>query len=225
MKTYIDIDSIFDTRIAIINHMSEKRAKKIAKDKNYSHRLSDDFSKIDKSFNQARFEELWSVRGDLDLGPMVATSIVFDMLYDTCQRDMVRASGVDLETETLIVNTFPYAFTAGELDDLRSVLEEDTAFESVTFVSYNLDLLTPTYFNTGFGKVYMYDLDSWLKSHIKALEKTTLFKVEFTCPLHLKGKLRVGMSLNAVVENVKMELRGFLKYDPQPSSKYCFVIE
>lgn len=224
MKVYIDFDSIFDIRMAIVNALDPELAVRIANNENYLTRLSDDLSYLDGRFDKEAFNDLYAKRGSLGLTDMATTAVLDELFIERCERDKAIAQGLDLPKETLVVNVYPFELDNESKLALKESLQSTLEYDACEVISMLPDLLTASFFRDGFSRVIMYDFNQWLEMHVEELKTVTLHDVRFNVPLILKGKNQLKGTLTDTVNTAIQELKGFIRYAPQPLSTFSMVL-
>lgn len=225
MNIYADIDSLFDTRIAVIETIDKKASAAIATKKDYFGRLNDSFVGIDSRITNEVFSKYWEQRDKIDHNLFSITQIPINLFAEQQERLAMKANGIDIEADRLIVNTYPYVFSKEERVAMMKAISEFTTIPEVEFKNLLPEFLTPTFFRTNYRQVIIYDLNQWLDLHIGELEGNSLFDIRFITPLNIKGKATLKIPVSDLVEQSREHLSPFLQVNFLPLGDYCFTVE
>ena len=177
---YIDLDSIFDTRLGVIGEIDPKLIKEVFNEK-YLFRKSDTFGIMQKK----TFDELYSVRdyNTLKISPYTA---IFSVVNDIINKLLETAVGVpDVTGVKLYVNIFPYKLSNSFIGDLLEFIVQKTKqLVIVEIIDKSIDDLTFSYCVDKFDFLIMYDYNAFLESNVKKLEhkKNSLNDRILICP-------------------------------------------
>lgn len=224
-KVYIDFDSIFDTRIALIQHLSRPAARRVVRTKKYFDRLADDFWNTDNAIKQAEWEDIWENRGSrLDFNTLQMTDVVVELYKEKVERDNLMASGVDVTMDDLVINLWPY-----KIDEVaeKHLAEEFTVigFKQVSFINIDPVSLQASFFHSGYRQVIMYDMNRWLSSAWRSVAEDPLIKTRFISPLFIKGEGNLSMSIGELAAKASEEFKPYFIYNPLPSNMFCFMVD
>lgn len=227
-NTYIDIDSLMDTRLMVVEQLSPEWMEKIANSPDYTRRLNDDFSIIFPDFPQDAYNALWDNRGTIALSNVKhLTGVLQELRIDATERAGAEFTDAGMPGTKLVINQFPYKLTPKEIDDLVMALSTATSFTEFKVISRSPDLLIPEFFHNDFTEVIMYDFDQWLNFHYKRLMDFPIFKTTFKVPLLVKGKIegKLNQSLEYIVNESIEQLKVFLGYNPKYVSIFSAQLE
>jgi hypothetical protein len=224
---YIDFDSLFDTRIALIESIDKKAARTIVQKEKYFTRPDDKFWLLDPRLTEQKFTKAWGKRGEVtDRSLLMMTMMPFKLYQEQQDKALDRANGIVVEDDKLIINSYPYALSKPEKDFMAQELMAMTQIKEILFINQLPDTITPTQIaKWGLRLMIVYDFDLWLNLHYKELANNSIFNVQVVTPLLLKGSALMGTTISGLVEKAKKELGPFLNYEPQPISEFCFMTD
>lgn len=223
-KTYLDFDSLFDTRIVLLQKMNKKACKQIIKSKSFFTRLDDRFSILDPRFNDDEFKELWAKRSEvIQRDSLTCTLVYSELRKEHMERLNARASGILVDERHLYFNTWPFDLSDSERSEIGDVLLEATGTSKVFFINLGPELITVDYLHASFDQVIMYDLDTWLKLHVTCLKEDPLLKTTFITPLFFKGEQLPTKEIGELINDARELLRPYFDYVPMPSSTFSFA--
>lgn len=171
MSIYIDLDSVFDTRLATIATLSDDAASKLAQDEEYWLRESDHWGKLTNNVvNDAEFIAAYAKRDNAILSRSIMTGIIAPLVRVFAENEIAINDGQPNHDIRLVINIHPYTFDDIEMDIFRQLFTHRLGFDpSVTFVSIPMVEVTPRYLTGSFAAAFMYDFNGWIKEHLKNL--------------------------------------------------------
>lgn len=204
-RVYVDMDSILDTRLALVNKMNPNLATMLIKSKRYFSRTSDNFSNIIKAIDQKKYNELWDKRKWDDIKKAVYQTGVVEHLTDLSGAIIEDSVRQPFRQGTAItLNTWPYSIDAEGKDYLKKFLELATAAE-VNIVHIPIDFQTPEYFKSNYEYLFMYDFHKWLEIHIEGLKEKPMGEVTLSVPLLVARNKSPGKKYNIDQDREFME--------------------
>lgn len=224
-KVYIDFDSIFDTRIVLLQQLSRPAAKRLAKDRRYFDRLNDDFWNTDNAIIETAWKEIWENRGkEIKYEGLVMTDVIVELYQERIERDNLMASGLDISKDTCVINLWPYTI---EKEAEESLAEEmmSCGFVSIEFINIDPKKLEASFFHAGYRQVIMYDMNYWLTNNWRTVAEDPLIKTRFISPLFLKGQQQLSMPIETLATRAHDELKPYMIYNPVPSNMFCFMVK
>ncbi|UKZ10978.1 hypothetical protein CZP2022_255 [Vibrio phage C-ZP2022] len=220
-KIYIDFDSIFDTRIAVIKKLNRSAAKRLETATKYRRRLDDKFWQMDNSFSESDFRKGWENRATLiDFNDLRITGVIVEMRKERIERDGFFALGVKAELDDLVVNTWPFSLDDETKEALSEMLMETARPNSVEFVQMDPAHIPSDYFGS-YREAIMYDMNYWFSHQWEGVAKRPLTHVRFITPLSFKGKDLPKCDIATLVAQATEELRPYMNYNPVPSDMFC----
>lgn len=228
----IDLDSVFDTRIAVINSIyGTKYSDVLYKDELYDSRLDDLFNKNEgmEDFDLALYQKRYAARTASDLEHGAAATRISGALNCHATKLKISAGRLDYVPRPIItINVYPYKFDKIFIEDnlLPAMEFLFHQFEEVKIVNLPLMLLTPSYLKANHSDVVMYDFEPWLKVQAEALRKRPIPSVKFTVP-----KKAIVPDENNIVSSgsapatIKTLLAQVLNVDFEPLEAFSLDIE
>jgi len=170
---YIDLDSIYDTRLGCIAEV-EPELVKLALDQGYLDRRADNFSFL----KNETFKELYNSR-NIDTLRVSPYTQIFDILNAACNKMLKNAiDSPDLTGVKLYINIHPYKLSDEEASDLLDlVVTRTNKLVQVQIVDYSQEELTFSLCRKYFDILFMYDYNSFLEYNVVKNEhkKSTLY--------------------------------------------------
>lgn len=171
---YVDIDTILDTRFAcILKHYGVKVAADVI-DHKYHDRWVDKFHGID----YVEFQNHYKNR-DKSILPNAMRTPVVGMLNEFVVGTLSNSHNSPFTLiPRIVLNVYPYELTIADMSILQCTLLAlvNDACE-VDVMRMGIEDITPTFVNSNFSVLLLYDYDVWLETHST---DTGLKKV--TCP-------------------------------------------
>lgn len=163
-KVYIDLDSLFDTRLGCLAEIDSKLVLE-ALDNGFLKRNSDTFSFLKKDL----FDKAYKLRDieTLKLSPFTAchkllTSVCVAMLKGSID-------GPDITGVKVVVNINPYKLSEVEAGDLLTLIVEKTGrLVEVELVDIPFAELTISHCESNYDVIFMYDYMYFLEQNIVA---------------------------------------------------------
>lgn len=164
--TYIDLDSMFDTRLALLYSMNRDIAQKCFMDKSYFKRKKDNFGPISYDI----FMSLYRKRHKGLLQFAVPTNII-SMLnehYCSVYRDVKNYE--DTTKPIVYLNTYPYELSITEQSNITLGLSKLIPNIHLLPICVSNAELTPEWVNENIRTMFKYDGLDWLEYHIATLD-------------------------------------------------------
>lgn len=162
---YVDLDSLFDTRFAVLEEVNPMIAIDNLVNNKWQSRISDDpigLPKVD-------FDTLYALRTVETLAKASQTEVIDLMKHwvsDVIKQALASPTTITIH---LYVNVFPYTLTADEAKEIGAQLQAffppDVLF---TMINVNIKDLTPALIKRYFSGMFMYDYHLWKEHHAKA---------------------------------------------------------
>lgn len=158
---YVDMDSLFDTRFAVLEQIDPVLAMINLKN-DWSNRSVDVFEGIEKS----TFDELYKTRDNSVLALAPSTQVI-----DAVRNWVIKALGVingspNGDKVVVFVNVYPYLITRKEARNIGSAMSlalGETV--EVRMLNANPEHITTKVAKNYFSAMFMYDWDSWLEGN------------------------------------------------------------
>lgn len=159
-RVLIDLDSILDTRLSVINSQKTSVLEKAITDK-YFERERDEFPGI--SFSE--FEELYKARSKTSLKDTVITPMMF-FLEQFVNKTLENITSSPFHMKpAIVINTYPYQLTADEdkqiINAVKSAIDNKA---DVGVVHLSPEQITVKYVKEYYSVVVMYRYDLWVTS-------------------------------------------------------------
>lgn len=225
-RLYVDLDTILDTRLAIIKKVNKNHAIRLAGMRKYHERISDNFTLLLRDFNIDAYIKAWDSRGAEDIVGCYPTFI--NGLIHTAAAEMIKdmSSQPYREGVEVTINTYPYVFDEAGKDILRGVGEVN--FLATTRVVYiPTHLQDPKYFGRNFDYVYMYEFDKWLTHHFEDLKRSPIMYTSFHVPLLLSINKTPDIKrydINKDKEFMENTFKAHMGLSYLPANFYCMHV-
>lgn len=183
---YVDLDSLMDTRLAVLFDIDPLIAEKNL-EQGFLSREYDEFVDIETSF----FKERYSKRDKRILKKAVVTKIPEIILYFANQTIKAYNASPMSKIPKLVINTFPYSLMESEITNLILAMRAITKDRiDIQIVEKPPELITPNYFKNDFAFVVMYHYVEWLEIHSinQNLVKTQCPEITLLGPAMVKSK-------------------------------------
>jgi len=211
-KIYIDLDSLFDTRLSLLELLDTKISLSIYDNRLfYDTRIIDEFDYITKDI----FDAFYKVRDNLVFFKAIPTNItelvLTDILYIVNNKYLTDES----KSITLIVDTSRYKLNNEQKEKLKIYLQEvfKLPYLQIEVNEFNIMDKSPNYINDEIFSIYKYDGIKWLNEYLQLWNPkelttnmpSTKLRVPalFDKPLLLKKLSDYIDALNDIVKSVK----------------------
>ena len=166
LNIYVDIDSLFDTRLALLYYLDHQVAERLATSGDYYCRIIDSFEYIDSSL----FKTLYRDRNKTLLNLAAPTNIL-TLVKDYYVELSTNASMVgNNEPIKLYLNIHRYDLNISEQTILEDSLCAYIPGLSVKIIDLPDIDITPTWINANISVMFMYNGMGWLELHTSTLE-------------------------------------------------------
>ena len=189
---YVDLDSIFDTRLPIVYYLDKNLSESIIKDKSYFNRIIDEFDYIDKNI----FKVFYKNRNKTLLAYATPTNIlrlVYKYYSEVTTSNKIYGND---ESIKIYLNIYPYELNIAEthniISGIKSMISEDI---DVSIISMSEEEVTPSWLLENVAAVFMYHGMDWLERH------TANFNI-INSPM-----LDVGMMVPAIISGNKKKIK------------------
>ena len=167
-KQYIavDLDCIFDTRIAVMAQLNQEAAEDLLRN-HYEKRISDDMSKFTNRVTNEQFKEAYAKRNVDTLAMSRHTQFLHDMytLVDNISKART-ANPVGIGEVKIFVNAYPYVLEEWEIEELTAGLQTYLPdFYQMEFIYRKpSEMNTQWLFANEIAGYFTYDLDIWVNA-------------------------------------------------------------
>ncbi|AXH70758.1 hypothetical protein [Vibrio phage BONAISHI] len=220
--TFVDIDCLFDTRIAILSELYPDLIAEFINSDWYRTRLNDEFWEYDERIDKDAYLERWNNRNTEVLFNSVMTSVVTELRKQTAELIGLFSQMEEDNPIHITVNSYPYTLSDNLKELLTHQLVMTTMADEVTIRSYLPDMVTPEIVRA-YGTFITYDLDLWLNIHHEGLIKHPLFATKFAVPLVLKQLPEKPTDVPKIIDEVRSKFAGVMDYQPQPLEVFSFA--
>jgi len=211
-KIYIDLDSLFDTRLSLLELLDTKISLSIYDNRLfYDTRIIDEFDYITKDI----FDAFYKVRDNSVFFKAIPTNIteliLTDVLYIVNNKYLTDES----KAITLLVDTSKYMLNNEHKEKIKIYLQEilKLPYLQIEVNEYNIMNKSPNYINDEIFSIYKYDGIKWLNEYLQLWNPkelttnmpSTKLRVPalFDKPLLLKKLSDYIDALNDIVKSVK----------------------
>lgn len=189
---YIDLDTIFDTRLPIVYYIDEKLATTIVENNKYHYRVIDEFDYLTKDI----FTAFYRNRNKTLLTLATPTNILrLVYKYYTEVITSNKIHGVD-EPLKIYLNIYPYELNVVETyniaNGIKSMISSDI---NVMTINMSPEEVTPTWLLENVAAIFMYHGMDWIERH------TANFNI-INNPM-----LDVGMMVPAIISGNKKKIK------------------
>ena len=207
---YIDMDSLFDTRLATIFHHFGVEAAEKACANGYYNRLYDEFEGIDTEAYRSAYASR-----DLSVLQQAVITPTLNLVKLFAKQTLVALVTSPFRRQPKVVlNSYPYRLTDDQAKQFIAGLSAATDKTiDVELVYMPLEELTPSYVKANFIQMVMYSYWEWLETH--SANKNF---VDTQCP----GVMLVGPAIMKSKEAAK-QLKGIDAFDAVESYASLFV--
>lgn len=196
---YVDLDSLFDTRFAILEELSPQLAIDNLLN-GWQTRKAD----VPIGIPLEDFQTLYNLRTDETLGKASQTEVLDLMRHWVADVIKQSVSGTNKTSIRVFVNMFPFQLTQ---DQAKKLGEQIKAFfpEDVQFTILNVDPkeVTPLVAKKYFAGMFMYDYHEWKEHHAKegGFKDVKLPDTSLYTPSIFHGKMPTENELREFTEN------------------------
>lgn len=172
-RILVDFDCLYDVRLAALASVDEDCAARLAVNKEYINRFTDDIiglSKLSPLKAKAYEEALVSKNMDSLFKFLRPTGIVDRIRTLVLETKRTRDSEPVSQTIELIVNLKGYHLKSDEVSELREVLKSIICTDTVEFIDSSTEQLTPVQLKNHYRSYVLYSFDEWIKAHIDVLK-------------------------------------------------------
>lgn len=164
-SVYTDIDSLFDTRLPVLNNISHVISGKVLKDGSYFTRVKEQFDIIGGDI----FTPLYEQRNKLVLPFALLTHIVDIIRVKVVEVISDISNMGNLDNLSLYINTYPYKLNLVEVESIKETIGMLVNDINIKMIYIPNDELTPEWIEEHVDLVIKYDGISWLEHNTKNL--------------------------------------------------------
>lgn len=209
-KIYTDLDSILDTRHAMLYYLSSEIAVNSLEDGSYRNRVKDNFGNISSDiFNtlyRKRTKELLNLATPNSI-PSIISDLFIENLIDVSEEGK----------HILYLNIYPYKFNLEEQRNLLTMMESLIPdFTGVQILNLDISELEPKWVKENINHMVMYNGMEWIEYHTSnyKLIETPVLDVEMMSPAISNGRIKESKIDNELFKNLSIGLGGFIKFIP-----------
>lgn len=195
---YVDMDALFDTRLASLLVVSEHLLPPVLAS-GYFHRMEDSFKEAHPGLTKKKFAELYASRNNEVLHASSYTKVL-RVLQEAVQKLFHQKLETPHVTGICIyVNMHPFKLTEDEEGFLaRALIHLTNGAAEVEFVNLPKEELTPRLCNEHFSAMIKYDYAEWLDYHAgtNALKQTPLTTITLMVPELFFARMPTADELN-----------------------------
>lgn len=160
-RMLVDLDTIFDTRMATLAIMGQEHLKS-ALSGNYHDRTSDNFKGVDYD----TFKEFYAKRDKSYLKYAVMTPVV-KLAHDFAMTTMDNVNNSPFHYKPVIMlNVYPYVLSEQEIGVLTKAMAAATkGIADIEIVNMTYQELTPLYLKLNLSIMTVYEYDKWFEVH------------------------------------------------------------
>lgn len=206
----VDLDCIFDTRIAAVAQLDQLAAEDLIRN-HYEKRISDDITKYTNRITQAQFKDAYAKRSVDTLAMARHTQFLHDMytLVDNITKART-ANPVGIGDIKIFVNAYPYILEEWEKEELTAGLQTYLPdFYQMEFIYRKpSEMDTQWLYANDIAGYFTYDLDVWVNAclkdpeHVKSIPGVGIFPVMLTYDeAHMKEVIKENRNPHGVEAN------------------------
>lgn len=189
-RILVDLDTLLDTRLGVLNMISPLAAERIIKKEEYWDRENDNWAVLTEGLvTNEQFKEAWDARGGNNSADVLNGSILSGIqpfIMRLLAEDLVNRAnlmGDPMDDVGITVNTWPYALNPDETEDARdAAVYLFGASTSIEVVCIPMTLLSPLYLDQHFAACITYNFIEWMHTHYLELSKVQMSCFNFISP-------------------------------------------
>lgn len=189
-RIYIDIDSLLDTRLGVLNMIAPEAAQRLMQGEAYWDRENDDWDKLTNGVvTNEQFKEAWDSRGGNNSANVLNGSVLSNLqpfVMRILTEDLINRAnqmGDEIDDVGLTINVWPYALSLDEKEDMRDIAEylfgATTHYE---IVDIPLPEVTVGLLADKFAAAITYNFLEWIRMHHEDLGRARLNCFNFIGP-------------------------------------------
>lgn len=184
-RVYLDLDTLFDTRLGTLATISQDAATHVMQSNLYWDRDHTNWGVLTQGLvDDATFVQRWEQRDQAVLRASIVSGIIPVLINLVTDYLRARQEGqVDYEL-VLEINLYPYTLELEEMDELSSILRHELLNDNlgIQFISQSLAEMTPEYIHERYAALTFYEFHQWIKLHCEALVKRPLRGIPLIVP-------------------------------------------
>lgn len=220
ISMYMDLDSLFDTRIATLYRLDVEKVMPAMMD-GYFDRVFDEFSGYDPEV----YAKAWKARDETTIENSAITGMV-DAINFFAEKTLVARVGTPLRKQPkLELNIHPYVLSDACIDaivlGLRAVTKN---MIDIQIIDRPLSEITPEYVKSNYAIMVMYEYWEWLECHSenKNLLTTRCPNITLIGPAIVRSKEAwEEVKHNNVFDAIEQYSSVFIKLMLYPISSFC----
>lgn len=185
-RILVDLDTLLDTRLGVINFISKDAASYLIKNEAYWDRENDFWEPLTGGLvTQEQFNEAWVARGGNNSADVLNGSLLSGIqpfIMRILTEDLINRAnlmGDALDDVGITVNTWPYALSLNEVEDMRDCAEYLFGSVHIEIVDIPMSEITPEFLDKNFSAVVTYSFIEWIKHHYEGLAKARMNDFNF----------------------------------------------
>lgn len=182
---YVTLDSLMDTRLAVLGQLSSTLAERLLTSGDYLKREHNCFSVYDPTFDDAAFERTYKAR-DVETLKQAMTTEIVPMLMDMVMRYRVGKDipGDEMQIK-LTLNIWPYRLNDEASKTFANMLKGSTYCDEVKVI--NTDIAFCDGDNLAkYDTIIMDDFDAWSLMHAEKMTHGPLRRRQVNAPLVIR---------------------------------------
>ena len=222
IKAYVDIDSLFDLRLAVVHRLNPYAATELATNPHYFVRFNDDLWNVSKKVKRNDYKEAYANRNVDDLQNAALTEVL-DELENICRVDAMQSMFKNAEeVNVLTINTYPIKLNEEQQQELAGHFVWHSSFGEVKMISLAPGFVLPELLKEQTHSV-IYNLDEWVNIHFKDIQLGQLTGVSFLAPPMFQKEPELEKVIS-IIEGTKRAWQPFFFYNPMPIGKFCMSL-
>lgn len=193
---YIDIDSLLDTRLAVLKILDPNLALTLIENERYHYRIIDSFGYITNTI----FNQYYKRRNNTVLKQATVTNIV-DILFSEIVTLKTKPGFYNpLKPIPIHINIFPYSLEEKEKENIIKVMYNILVIDNIeiTITDRSFDRISPIYVDNNYICLFMYNGLKWLEYHV--LTKSLLSRNLPTTRLYVPALMEKPIIMNQLKE-------------------------
>lgn len=172
-RIYIDIDSLLDTRLGLLQTIDPELVKRVVVKDAYWHRNHTNWDALtDGGITTEKFDEHWAARTSDILPHSMMTDILAPLKSVTLMNEVNILDGIVKDRLALTINIWPYNIGIDVQEALTQALHHYLMDDlPITYIDNDLTTYTPVDMINEFEQAFMFDFHWWLRKHAFALSK------------------------------------------------------
>lgn len=188
-RIYIDLDTLLDTRLGVLNTINPEAAQRLMRSEDYWDRENDDWTKLTGGLvTTEQFNEAWQnrsgcsaevINGSIlsNIQPFVMRILTEDLINRANQM------GDEIDDVGITINVSPYMLSLDEKEDMRDIAEylfgASTHYE---IIDIPIEHVTVGLLADKFAAAITYNFLEWIRLHYEDLGRARLNCFNFIGP-------------------------------------------